>query len=389
MLPFYTFARFSEKRVFAMKKKWLNNGIRYLSLGLVGLFALVGFVLTSAYFAVKFHLTDDPGVVDVNDRYFQEIRDKYGKTSEQKADSIDYSEARLLHNLSVLGKYYPANAWYIQNAWYRSRNMKEAQRMLEAVNLHLQDNAAYQAEVERFSDPVENRQPGIQTKSIFEWMNIAEWQDFKIAVAKDKHLIDSAAVLTGVEPRLIVAVLVGEQIRLFNSDREAYKKWIGPLKILSVETTFSLGVTGIKVPTAQRIERNLKDSTSVFYLGKQYENLLDFKTENPDQERFDRLTSYKNHFYSYLYAALNVKQMKIQWERSGYPISDRPEILATLFNIGFEVSVPKENPVVGGSGIDIRGKRYSFGAVAYEFYYSGELYDLFPFKNAKFDFAEA
>lgn len=372
-----------------MKKKWLNNGIRYLSLGLVGLFALVGFVLTSAYFAVKFHLTDDPGVVDVNDRYFQEIRDKYGKTSEQKADSIDYSEARLLHNLSVLGKYYPANAWYIQNAWYRSRNMKEAQRMLEAVNLHLQSNAAYQAEVERFSDPVENRQPGIQTKSIFEWMNIAEWQDFKIAVAKDKHLIDSVAVLTGVEPRLIVAVLVGEQIRLFNSDREAYKKWIGPLKILSVETTFSLGVTGIKVPTAQRIERNLKDSTSVFYLGKQYENLLDFKTENPDQERFDRLTSYKNHFYSYLYAALNVKQMKIQWERSGYPISDRPEILATLFNIGFEVSVPKENPVVGGSGIDIKGKRYSFGAVAYEFYYSGELYDLFPFKNAKFDFTEA
>lgn len=372
-----------------MKNKGLSELIKYLTISVVGIFALVGFVLTGAYFAVKFHLTDDPGVVDVNDRYFQEIRNKYGKTSEQKADSIDYSEARLLHNLSVLGKYYPANAWYIQNAWYRSRNMKEAQRMIEAVNLHLQDNAAYHAEVDSFSDQIESLKPHIRTKSIFEWMNIAEWQDFKIAVAKDKHLIDSVARVTGVEPRLIVAVLVGEQIRLFNSDREAYKKWIGPLKILSVETTFSLGVTGIKVPTAQRIEKNLKDSTSIFYLGKQYEGLLDFKTANHDQERVERLTSYKNHFYSYLYAALNVKQMKMQWERSGYPISDRPEILATLFNIGFEVSVPKENPVVGGSGIDIKGKRYSFGAVAYEFYYSGELYDLFPFKNAKFDFTEA
>ena len=182
--------------------------------------------------------------------------------------------------------------------------------------------------------------------------------------------------------------MVGEQIRLFNSSREAYKKWIGPLKILSVETTFSLGVTGIKVPTAQTIEKNLKDSTSIFYLGKRYENLLDFHTQNIAQERFSRLTSYKNHYYSYLYAALNVKQINTQWEKSGFPISERPEILATLYNIGYEVSVPKKNPVVGGSGINIKGKKYSFGAVAYEFYYSGELFDLFPFKNSRFNFTD-
>jgi hypothetical protein len=44
--------------------------------------------------------------------------------------------------------------------------------------------------------------------------------------------------------------------------------------------------------------------------------------------------------------------------------------------------------MVGGSGINIKGQRYSFGSVAYEFYYSGELFDLFPFKNAKFDFTD-
>jgi hypothetical protein len=260
--------------------------------------------------------------------------------------------------------------------------------MFEAVNLHMQENASYKAELSKFVETSDHSQLQTNTKSIFEWMNISEWQDFKLAVAKDKHLIDSAAQMTGVEPRLIVALLVGEQIRLFNSNREAYKKWIGPLKILSVETTFSLGVTGIKVPTTQRIEKNLKDSTSIFYLGKKYEHLLDFRTNDISHERFERLTTYKNHYYSYLYAALNVKQLMVQWEKSGYPIKDRPEILATLFNIGYEVSVPKENPVVGGSGIDIKGKRYSFGAVAYEFYYSGELYDLFPYKNAKFDFTD-
>jgi hypothetical protein len=221
-------------------------------------------------------------------------------------------------------------------------------------------------------------------ESVFDWMNIPEWQVFKEAVSKDKPLIDSVAHLTGVEPRLIVSVLVGEQIRLFNSSREAYKKWIGPLKILSVEATFSLGVTGIKVPTAMTIEKNLKDRNSVFYLGPQYEHLLDFTSSNIEEERFKRLTSHDNHYYSYLYAALNIKQMKMQWERAGYPIDTRPEILATLFNVGFEVSEPKPNPVVGGSTIMIRNKPYTFGAISFEFYYSGEMYDLFPFEEKKF-----
>ena len=85
------------------------------------------------------------------------------------------------------------------------------------------------------------------------------------------------------------------------------------------------------------------------------------------------------------FRCLNIKQIKVQWERAGFPISDRPEILATLYNVGFEVSVPKANPVVGGSTVMIRQKPYSFGAIAFEYYYSGELFDLFPFKPVKFD----
>jgi len=370
-----------------MKKSGSLKVIKLITIGFFGVFALIGLFLTGAYLAVKLHLTDDPGVADLNDRYFQDIKDRYGKITDRKNTSLDQEEARLYYNLFVLSKYYPENSAYILNAYQKSKNIKEANRMFEAVNLHMQDNEEYHNALNQF-DPNDEELKDMETNgSVFTWMNIGEWQVFKEAVAKDKPLIDSVAYLTGVEPRLIVAVLVGEQIRLFNSNREAYKKWIGPLKILSVETTFSLGVTGIKVPTAQKIERNLKDSSSVFYLGKQYENLLDFQTNSPGQERFKRLTNYQNHFYSYMYAALNVKQMKIQWERAGYPIDNRPEILATLFNIGFEQSIPKENPVVGGSGINIKGKRYTFGSVAYEFYYSGELFDLFPFKNSKFDFA--
>jgi hypothetical protein len=362
-----------------------HNLFKYFGGGIIIVFALIGLFLTTAFFAVKLHVTDDPGAVDYNDRYFQELKDKYGQSKTNDSSTVNNREASFFHNVLVLNKYYPENSVYILNAYLKSHNLAEAERMVGAVNLYMQDNKMYNAEVDEFEVGNLQRSSRRNNGSVFEWMNIAEWEDFKLAVAKDKPLIDSVANLTDVEPRLIVAVLVGEQIRLFNSDREAYKKWIGPLKILSVETTFSLGVTGIKVPTAQIIEKNLKDRESVFYLGEKYEHLLDFQTNNIADERFKRLTSYKNHFHSYLYAALNIKQIKVQWERAGFPIGDRPEILATLYNIGFEVSLPKANPVVGGSTVMIHQKPYSFGAIAYEYYYSGELYDLFPFKRIKFD----
>ncbi len=358
---------------------------KFFGFGFTILFALIGFFLTTAFLAVKLHVTDDPGAVDYNNRYFQELRDKYGKTSVNNSDTVNYTEASFFHNVLVLNKYYPENSLYILNAYLKSRNLTEARQMIAAVNLHMKDNQQYMAEMEDFEAEGFHESMKQNSGSVFKWMNISEWGDFKLAVAKDKPLIDSVANQTGVEPRMIVAVLVGEQIRLFNSDREMYKKWIGPLKILSVESTFSLGVTGIKVETAQIIENNLKDSTSVFYLGKKYEHLLDFQTNSTEDERYKRLTSYKSHYYSYLYAALNIKQFKMQWERAGFPINDRPEILATLFNIGFEVSVPKANPLVGGSSLMIHNEPYTFGAIAYEYYYSGELFDLFPFKATKFD----
>jgi hypothetical protein len=193
-------------------------------------------------------------------------------------------------------------------------------------------------------------------------------------------LIDSAGEVMDVEPRLIVSVLLGEQMRLFNSTREVYKTVISPLKILSVEANFSLGVTGVKEETAMLAEKYLKDSTSIYFPGKKYAHLLDFSTLNVTKERYDRLVNYRNHYYSYLYAAVILKEVRQQWKKSGYDISDRPEILATLYNVGYAFSIPKSNPSVGGSTIQIKEKNYTFGALAYEFYYSGELANIFPYK---------
>jgi len=74
----------------------------------------------------------------------------------------------------------------------------------------------------------------------------------------------------------------------------------------------------------------------------------------------------------------------LQWRRAGYDISDRPDVLFTLFNVGFSQSVPKANPVPGGSHIKVGDATYTFGALGFDFYYSGELADVFPFQRERF-----
>lgn len=368
-----------------IRSKWFRIPFFTFTYG----FALIGAFLTLAYVAIRFEWTNDSGLVDGNSRYFQEMYDKYDQSFAVDSATIIRQQYEAYERILLLNEHYPQNAQFVLKALRNGAPQQEVLRMIDAVDLQLKDDQKYTSAVEELRKRPRNEK--VNPLSAFEWMNIMEWQDFKIAVAKDKKVIDSVAKVTGVEARLIVACLVGEQIRLFNSERETVKTWISPLKVLTVESQFSFGVTGIKEHTAKRIEGYLKDQESEFYLGEQYENLLSFSSADTaiiNAERISRLTSFHNHYYSYMYAALFLKQIKHQWEKAGYPIDRRPEILVTLFNVGFPHSKPKSNPRVGGSTIKIRDKAYTFGAIGYQFYYSGELYDLFPFERKKFDWNE-
>lgn len=212
----------------------------------------------------------------------------------------------------------------------------------------------------------------------YDWTTTSDWDVLKNALIKDKEPILEASRASGVQARLIAAVVVPEQFRFFGSNRESFKKYFEPLKILGNGTKFSYGVAGIKETTATKIEENLKDPTSPYYLGPEHEGDLNFMTDTPDTERMDRLTDPHNHYYSYLYSGLFINEILAQWSKSGFPISGRPEVLSTLFNIGFARSLPKAEPEVGGSEIIVNGRSYTFGGLAYEFYYSDELLDIFP-----------
>lgn len=210
------------------------------------------------------------------------------------------------------------------------------------------------------------------------WKESEEWQVLATALTRDQAVLNKAAADSGVPARLIAANLVAEQLRLFFTEREFYKQFFYPLKILGSQTQFSWGVMGMKEDTAVLVEQYLKDPSSPYYPGPQYEHLLDFQTTDIEKERFTRMTDQHNHYWSYLYAGLYLKEIEAQWSNAGFPIDTNIAVLSTLYNIGFAHSNPNADPQVGGAAIIAGNQTYSFGGLAADFYDSDLLVDILP-----------
>ena len=130
-----------------------TNPMRLLKIifrSLLYIFAVIGLVLVGGYFAVKWGLTNDPGI-DRQDDFFQ------------KSQSGSNAEVEGRNNL---------------------------------------------------------------------WSKGEEWVVFKKAVKKDKSAIEKAAAESQVPPRIIVSILGVEQLRLYHTNREIFKQFFAPLKLL-------------------------------------------------------------------------------------------------------------------------------------------------------------
>lgn len=362
------------------QRPWWRKALNVATL----LFALAGAAIIGAWGLYQLGVTNNGGAVDKNYRSLLAVSEIEGlKDAQLTQEQIDAEWALRYARLAALARYYPVNARLILNAAQHSDDPLAVDRMIEAAKVYMGENA----ELDKLGTLLCNtlqKVPQQQRGNVIPWMDGPEWPALKQAILRDSALIREAGRLSGVEPRLIVGCLVGEQIRLFNSKREMFKKYLGPVKVLSVQSQFSYGVNGIKDFTAKAVEEHLKDPTSEYYMGPAYEHLLDFETDDHVTERYNRLVDYRNHLYSYLYTGCILHQTMLQWRRAGYDISDRPDVLFTLFNVGFSQSVPKANPVPGGSHITVGDTKYTFGALGFDFYYSGELAETFPFQRERF-----
>ena len=195
---FFLYSLLSLK-IIIVKKIFSKKWFKYPFFAFVLIFALIGFFMSGTYIAMKFKLTNDDGAIDKNDRYFQDISDKYNQSFKLNSENKEFKDYDNLHRILILNKYAPQNAQYIMDAYFKCKNEGEIRKMILAAEMYLQENQEYKDEVQRYIKSKESEAKNPIKGSVFEWMNISEWQDFKIACVKDKKLIDSVAELTGVE----------------------------------------------------------------------------------------------------------------------------------------------------------------------------------------------
>ena len=367
------------------KKKYRFLRLTYFTvLHLLSIFAV--FLMLTAL-AVKFKWTNEKGNVDINNRYFSSMAKQYGSDLKSKKANLAREESILLQKIGLLAKYSPLDAAKINNAYFATKEISIAQRMFDAAALLLKDNKLFQKELRKIKAKSNK-------KSLFEFSNYTVWKTFCDAVRKDKAAIDSASRITGVESRLIVMCLVGEQVRMFNANRERFKQYVYPFSSVILPKNRGYGVTSILEHTALQIEKNLINPKSEFYPGDYFYKTLNTTDAAPglvidsikahQHKTIQRLIMGGDHFYSYLYTAFLIRQYQAHWQRAGEDLSYRPEIIGTLFNLGFHKSKPKKNPEVGGSNFTVGNKEYTFGGLCDEFYYSGEMLKDFPITKQAF-----
>lgn len=354
-----------------------------------GLIASFLLLLLAGFLAVRFNLTRTAGDVDQNTNFYNSLANSLADNflpSSQDKQLI--SDTKVYCSLYMLSDYADYNTATILSVYEKNKSYELAEKMMLAVQLRLKNNpelnnklaVCNQEDIPKINLAwLQEKLKNPKQANIFEWQNEEPWQIIRQAVVKDKDQINRAGQELGISPRLILSVAIVEQLRLYYTQRELFERVFKPLKILASANKMAWGVMSIKEAAAILAENNLKDNKSAFYLGDKYEHILDFSTSDITKERYDKLTDEKNHYYSYLYGGVIIKEFIAQWQKAGYNIEDRPEILATLFNIGLQNSKPKDNPQVGGSKITIGNSDYVFGSLAYEFYYSGDLIAEFPY----------
>jgi len=383
------FAGMSENTNISTKKSGWKKWVKYSYLTALHILAGVAAFLILTALAVKFKWTNDTGDVDVNNRYYEDIANQYGNASKKDSATLARDEYIMFQKLGVLSRYYPHNAKIITDAYQFDKNVYTALRMLDAVTVIMRDNKQFIREMKEV-----NKKAKFNTGSVYAWSNYTVWKQFCNTIIKDKRAIDSVSRLTGVESRIIVMCVVGEQLRMFNSGREKFKQYVYPYSRLILPSNRGYGVSGILEHTALRIESTLFNEKDPFYPGDYFQQTINVRDSFPEvindsisshkHKTIQRLIKGGDHYYSYLYTAFLMRQFQAHWERNGFDLSNRPEILGTLFNLGYQKSKPKKNPEVGGSTFKIGEKDYTFGGLCFEFYYSGELQDAFPITGKGF-----
>ncbi len=158
-------------------------------------------------------------------------------------------------------------------------------------------------------------------------------------INKNIKLIKEASGKFNIDYKNLSSVIFVERTLNYNWEDDALDEILADAGLNS-----SIGFCQVKMKTAYWIEKQISDSTSTFYPGKNYENIL-----NLSGSPKEIILKLENDSLNILYAAAYIKIMQNRWKNEGFPIGNKPQIIGTLYSTGLfhpngEERKPNKNP---------------------------------------------
>jgi len=171
------------------------------------------------------------------------------------------------------------------------------------------------------------------------------------------RFINNAAKKLDIDPRLLASVIYAEW-RLNVNLLDSYEKIFA-----SLGNNTSIGLAQIRIATAKWILDTVPDSNSYYFLGPKYYKLL------PKYEKREDIVKFlENDSTNCILAAFHLRQIIERWKKAKFDISNRPDIIATLYSYGLF------NRKDGGEIVPHAKPRSNlFGKIAADFFYSEKI----------------
>jgi len=165
--------------------------------------------------------------------------------------------------------------------------------------------------------------------------------------------IVEAAKRYNINPAYLAAIIYTERTLNFDWSDKA-------LDVLIAKRGYnsSIGFCQVKIKTAYWIETQLNDSLSAYFPNKKYFGFLNL-SKSPGV----LLNKLSNDSLNINYAAAYLRIIQSYWEKAGFSIDEKPDIIGTLYSIGMFANdgkprKPHGTPKANWFGKDVNGAIY-------------------------------
>ncbi len=180
----------------------------------------------------------------------------------------------------------------------------------------------------------------------------------KAKIAVNKSLILEASKNFNIDPSYLAAIIYVERTSNYDWKDKALDALIAKRGYNS-----SVGFCQVKIKTAYWIETQLNDSSSIFCPGEKYVGLLKLSTSAKEL-----LTKLEDDSLNIFYAAAYLRIIQNYWDKQGFNIDNKPDILGTLYSIGMfgddgKARKPHANPKANWFGEKVKSSLFLFEAL--------------------------